>query len=184
MDKWLILDRDGVINEDSDAFIKSADEWQPIPGSLQAIARLNRAGYRIVVITNQSGLARGLFDEATLTSIHEKFRALLAKQGGQLENIYFCPHGPDDHCDCRKPLPGLFLRFAQQYKVSLQGIWALGDSVRDLQAAITAGAQPVLLRSGKGARSLAAIAALDPDDPLHRVPVYADLADFTEHLLS
>ena len=108
MDQWLILDRDGVINYDSDQFIKSPEEWQPLPGSFEAIARLNAAGYRIVVISNQSGLARGLFDADTLELIHQKFKRLLATHNGSIEQIYFCPHGPDDNCDCRKPLPGLF----------------------------------------------------------------------------
>ena len=115
MSKWLILDRDGVINHDSDEFIKSPDEWHPLPGSLEAIAALNSAGYRTVVISNQSGLARGLFDHDTLNSIHQKLETLLAQKGGQIEHIYYCPHGPDDHCRCRKPLPGLYEQFARQH---------------------------------------------------------------------
>jgi len=182
--KWLILDRDGVINIDSDKFIKSADEWQPLPGSLEAIARLNLAGYRIVVITNQSGLARGLFDEATLASIHRKFIRLLAEHGGRIEKIYFCPHGPDDHCECRKPLPGLFQEFAQENSISLDGIFALGDSIRDIQAAEAAGASGVLLRTGKGQASVAMIATTPPDDPLRAIPVYDDMAAFTRQLLT
>ena len=181
--KWLILDRDGVINKDSDKFIKSADEWQPLPGSLEAIAKLNLAGYRIAVITNQSGLARGLFDLATLEHIHQKFIDLLAEQGGKVEKIYFCPHGPDDHCQCRKPLPGLYRQFAQEYSISLEGIFAAGDSIRDIQAAEAAGASGVLLRTGKGQASLTSIAASPPDDPLRAIPVYDDLAAFTRQLL-
>lgn len=181
--KWLILDRDGVINADSDAFIKSPDEWQPLPGSLEAIARLNQAGYRIVVISNQSGLARRLFDEAALIDIHRKFSRLLAEKGGTIEKIYFCPHGPDDHCDCRKPLPGLFKQFAEDYAISLDGVFALGDSIRDIQAAQAAGATGILVRSGKGNRSLAAIAEMPASDPLHKVAVYDDLAAFTRTLL-
>ena len=184
MDKWLILDRDGVINYDSDDFIKSADEWRPLPGSLEAIARLNQAGYRIVVISNQSGLSRQLFNQATLEDIHNKFTRLLAQHQGHVEQIYYCPHGPDDACDCRKPLPGLFQKFAKDFSLSLNGIVAVGDSVRDLQAAHTAGASAVLLQTGKGERSIASIKALPQNDPLHDVPVYRDLASFCEHLLS
>ncbi len=184
MDKWLILDRDGVINYDSDDFIKSPDEWRPLPGSLEAIARLNQAGYRIVVISNQSGLARQLFNQATLEAIHKKFTRLLAQHQGRVEQIYYCPHGPDDACDCRKPLPGLFQQFAKDFKLSLNGILAVGDSVRDLQAAHTAGASAALLQTGKGERSIASIKALPQNDPLHGVPVYRDLASFSDHLLS
>lgn len=184
MDKWLILDRDGVINYDSDDFIKSPDEWRPLPGSLEAIARLNQAGYRIVVISNQSGLARQLFDQAMLEAIHNKFTRLLAQHDGRVEQIYYCPHGPDDTCDCRKPLPGLFKQFAKDFGISLNGIIAVGDSVRDLQAAHTAGARAALLQTGKGERSIATIRALPKNDPLHGVSVYKDLADFSEQLLS
>lgn len=184
MDKWLILDRDGVINYDSDDFIKSPDEWRPLPGSLKAIARLNAAGYRIVVISNQSGLARQLFDQAMLEAIHKKFCRLLTQHGGRVEQIYYCPHGPDDACDCRKPLPGLFKQFAKDYGISLDGITAVGDSVRDLQAAHAAGAGAALLQTGKGERSIASIRILSKNDPLHGVPVYKNLADFSEQLLS
>jgi len=184
MDKWLILDRDGVINYDSDNFIKSEDEWRPLPGSLQAIADLNRAGYRIVVISNQSGLSRGLFDQNTLTAMHQKFTQLLAKLGGQIEHIYFCPHGPDDNCECRKPLPGLFTQFARDYAVDLNSVAAIGDSLRDLQAAHAAGAEPILVQTGKGERSLAAIQALPDTDPLRQTRIYPDLAAYTQQLLS
>jgi D-glycero-D-manno-heptose 1,7-bisphosphate phosphatase len=184
MDKWLILDRDGVINYDSDAFIKSADEWYPLPGSLESIAALNAAGYRIVVISNQSGLARGLFDQDALNTIHKKFKQLLEQKGGQIEHIYFCPHGPDDHCACRKPLPGLFKQFAKDFGVKLEGIYALGDSVRDLEAAHSAGASSVLLRTGKGRQSVKSLRALSDDNPLRHVPIYNDLASFTEALLN
>ena len=184
MDKWLILDRDGVINCDSDAFIKSADEWQPLPGSLEAIAKLNAAGYRIVVISNQSGLARGLFDLNTLNAIHHKFQTLLAEHDGRIEHIYFCPHGPDDQCSCRKPLPGLFEQFASDFQLDLSGIYAVGDSVRDLEAAHSAGASSVLVKTGKGEKSLASLRALPDDNPLSTVPVYNDLASFVDQLLA
>lgn len=184
MDKWLILDRDGVINYDSDDFIKSPDEWRPLPGSLEAIARLNTAGYRIVVISNQSGLARQLFSQATLEAIHKKFTRLLALHGGRVEQIYYCPHGPDDACDCRKPLSGLFRQFAEDYDISLDGVVAVGDSVRDLRAAHSAGASAALLQTGKGLCSIAAIKTLPGHDPLHDVPVFKNLASFSEQLLS
>ncbi len=184
MDKWLILDRDGVINYDSDEFIKSPEEWQPLPGSLEAIAQLNNAGYRLVVISNQSGLARNLFSKETLKAIHQKFNSLLADKGGKVERIYYCPHGPDDECECRKPLPGLFRKFADEFGVSLKDVYALGDSVRDLQAAKEAGARSVLVRTGKGRLSEQQLLALAKQNPLRSVPVYNDLASFVNHLLS
>ena len=184
MDKWLILDRDGVINYDSDDFIKSPAEWCPLPGSLEAIAALNAHAYRIVVISNQSGLARGLFDHNTLEAIHHKFQTLLKQKDGQIERIYFCPHGPDDQCACRKPLPGLFDQFAKEFNVNLDSIYAVGDSVRDLEAAHDSGARCVLVRTGKGAQSEQRLQALPEDNPLHHVPVYNDLASFVDQLLS
>ena len=184
MDKWLILDRDGVINEDSDAFIKSPVEWQPIPGSLEAIAKLNQAAYRIVVISNQSGIARGLFDLEILAQIHQKLSRLLAKHNGQIEQFYFCPHGPDDHCDCRKPKPGMFSDFANDYNVELAEVYAVGDSIRDLQAAKSAGARAILVRTGKGEQSVLSIAEIDAHRELKTIPVYRDLAAFAGELLS
>lgn len=153
--KLVILDRDGVINEDSDDYIKSPAEWLPIPGSLDAIARLSRAGWRVVVASNQSGLAHGLFSMDTLNAIHAKMRREVAEAGGQLDAIFVCPHGPDDGCRCRKPLPGLFEEIARRYDVSLENVPAVGDSLRDLQAAVTLGCKPWLVRSGKGTRTLA-----------------------------
>ncbi|MES9902988.1 MAG: D-glycero-beta-D-manno-heptose 1,7-bisphosphate 7-phosphatase [Sedimenticola sp.] len=148
--KLIILDRDGVINSDSDAFIKSPDEWQPIPGSLEAIASLNHAGYRVVVASNQSGIARGLFAIDTLNAIHHKLYEQLEQLGGHIDALFFCPHGPDDGCDCRKPKPGMFVQIAQRFHCELTGVYAIGDSLRDLQAAERAGADPILVRTGKG----------------------------------
>ncbi|TDQ38207.1 D-glycero-beta-D-manno-heptose 1,7-bisphosphate 7-phosphatase [Thiopseudomonas denitrificans] len=148
--KLIILDRDGVINHDSDAYIKTVDEWQPLPGAIEAIARLHHAGWTVAVATNQSGLARGYYDEATLHAMHDKLRALLAEHGAEIGLIAFCPHGPDDGCDCRKPDIGLLLQIARHYDTSLEGVWFAGDSLRDLQAAVTVGAQPVLVKTGKG----------------------------------
>lgn len=172
-----ILDRDGVINADSDAFIKSVDEWQPLPGSIEAIARLKHAGWQVAVATNQSGIGRGLFDEATLHAMHAKLAALLAEQGAALDLIVWCPHAPGQVCDCRKPLPGLFHQVAQRLGRSLDGAVAIGDSLRDLQAAVAVGVRPVLVRSGKGERTLAKGGV--PEG----TAVYADLAQAVQALL-
>jgi len=152
--KLVILDRDGVINEDSDAYIKTPDEWHAVPGSLDAIARLSRAGWRVVVASNQSGLARGLFSMDTLNAIHAKMRRELAQAGGHIDAIFVCTHGPDDGCRCRKPAPGLFEDIARRYDVGLENVPAVGDSLRDLQAASALGCAPWLVRSGKGLRTL------------------------------
>jgi D-glycero-D-manno-heptose 1,7-bisphosphate phosphatase len=146
----VILDRDGVINEDSPDYIKSLREWIPLAGSLDAIARLKHAGYPVAVATNQSGLARGLFDQAALDAMHERLRALLAARHSQLDMIAFCPHGPDDGCDCRKPRPGLYRRISETLGLPLAGAVVIGDSGRDLEAAVTVGARPVLVLTGKG----------------------------------
>ncbi len=179
--KTLILDRDGVINEDSDAFIKSPDEWRPIRGSLEAIARLNHAGYRVAVATNQSGIARGLFGIETLNAIHRKLHDQLARVGGQIDLISFCPHGPDDGCRCRKPLPGLFLGIGDRLNVSLRGVPAIGDSLRDLIAASEAGATPILVRTGKGRLTEQ---ALQKEPHFASVPVFDDLAEAVDALLA
>jgi histidinol-phosphate phosphatase family domain/HAD-superfamily hydrolase, subfamily IIIA len=148
--KLIILDRDGVINQDSDSFIKSPEEWEPIPGSLEAIARLYRAGYRVVVATNQSGLGRGLFDIIALNAIHQKMHAAVRAAGGIIDSIFFCPHTVSDNCDCRKPRQGMFNAIAKRYDISLDGIPSVGDSLRDLQAGFLAGCQPILVMTGKG----------------------------------
>mgnify|MGYP000285246187 CR=1 FL=1 len=172
----IILDRDGVINHDSDDFIKSPAEWIPIEGSLEAIARLNYAGYRVVVITNQSGVARGLLDVDTLTKIHSKMRRMLAQLGGKIEAIIYCPHGPDDNCSCRKPKEGSFLDLANRLRIDLTNIPAVGDSLRDLQAAQLVGARPILVKTGKGERTLA-------ENNLDEIEVYDDLASVVTALL-
>ncbi len=173
----VILDRDGVINQDSDDFIKSVEEFVPIAGSLEAIVRLNQAGYRVVIATNQSGLARGLFDLETLEAMHEKLRQSLARLGGHVDGVFFCPHGPEDGCDCRKPRPGLLLQIAKVFSTGLEGVPVIGDSLRDLQSALAAGAKPILVRTGKGERSLASLAAKSTGMNLEKVPVYQDLAE-------
>ncbi len=149
----IILDRDGVINYDSDQFIKSPDEWRPIPGSLEAIALLNRWGWRVVLASNQSGVGRGLFDMDTLNAIHDKMIKSLAQVGGRLDAIFFCPHPADSTCNCRKPKPGLLIEISERFNASLTGVPVVGDSLRDLQAAVTVGAQPCLVLTGKGAKT-------------------------------
>ena len=148
--KLVILDRDGVINFDSDHFIKSPAEWKPIPGSLDAIARLTQAGYRVVVASNQSGIDRGLFDMDTLNAIHDKMHRAVRTAGGRIDAIFYCPHSADSRCNCRKPKPGMFERIAGCFNTDLANAYAVGDSLRDLQAAVAAGARPVLVLSGKG----------------------------------
>ena len=175
--KLIILDRDGVINYDSDDYIKSPEEWSPIPGSLEAIARLTRAGYRIVVATNQSGVGRGLYDLETLQRINDKMNHAVAAEGGAIEAIFFCPHTPEDHCDCRKPKPGLLRDIAASLQVDLKGVPAIGDSLRDIQAAQAVGARPILVRTGKGEGTVVR------GEGLAGVPVYPDLAAAVDALL-
>lgn len=152
--KLIILDRDGVINYDSNEYIKSPEEWRPIPGSLEAIARLNHAGFRVVVATNQSGLGRGLFDMAAMIAINEKLHRSLAHVGGRVDAVFYCPHTADSDCNCRKPKPGLLMEIGQRFGVELTGVPCVGDSLRDLQAAQAVGAQPILVLSGKGELTL------------------------------
>lgn len=151
--KLAILDRDGVINQDSNAFIKSPDEWIALPGSLEAIARLSRSGWRVVIASNQSGVARGLFSMNTLNAIHAKMRRELAAVGGSIDAIFVCPHGPDEGCACRKPKPGMFFDIARRYDIDLKNVPAVGDSLRDLQAASQAGCSPWLVLTGNGKKT-------------------------------
>lgn len=151
--KLVILDRDGVINHDSDKYIKSPQEWRPIAGSLEAIARLNQAGYHVVLATNQSGVGRGLFEVSTLNAIHDKMHRALSQIGGRIDAIFFCPHGADAGCTCRKPLPGLLEEIARRFNVDLKGVPSVGDSRRDLDAAAAIGAAPILVLTGKGQKT-------------------------------
>ena len=174
--KLVILDRDGVINQDSDQFIKNTTEWKPIPGSLEAIARLNHAGYRVVIASNQSGIGRGLLDMGALNAINDKMYRVLAQVGGRIDALFYCPHAAEANCDCRKPKPGMFIDIAQRFNVDLAGVPSIGDSLRDLQAAATAGAQPILVLTGKGSKTRTGGGL--PDG----TPVFADLAQAVRHI--
>jgi len=178
--KLVILDRDGVINVDSDHYIKSVDEWQPIPGSLEAISKLNYSGYKVVVCTNQSGIGRGLYDVNTLNEMHDKMQKILAKQGGHIDAIFFCPHTDEDNCNCRKPKNGMFLEILARFHLgdSLQGIPIVGDSLRDLVGGVSLGAEPHLVLTGKGEKARAA-GGLPPYTAIHK-----DLSAFVNHWLS
>ncbi len=176
--KLVILDRDGVINYDSEHFIKSAAEWKPIPGSLEAIARLNQAGYKVVVATNQSGIGRGLFDMDTLNAMHEKMHRAAQGVGARIDAIFYCPHATDSNCECRKPKPGMFQRISSCFNIGLSGVYAIGDSLRDLQAAVSAGAIPVLVLTGKGQDTRA-------NEPIpENTLIFDDLAQAVDHILT
>lgn len=175
--KLIILDRDGVINHDSDQYIKSPDEWRPIDGSLEAIARLNQWGWRVVVASNQSGIGRGLFGMDTLNAINDKMVKSLAQVGGRIDAIFFCPHAADSTCDCRKPKPGMFLQIADRFNISLEGVPTVGDSLRDLQAGIAVGCTPYLVLTGKGQKTRE-----DPALP-EGTQIYPDLATVVADLI-
>ena len=174
--KLIVLDRDGVINFDSDRFIKTPEEWRALPGSLEAIALLNQRGYRIVVATNQSGIGRGLLDIARFNAINDKMTRQLAQVGGRIDAIFFCPHAADAHCECRKPKAGMMREIARRFGTDLKGVPAVGDALRDLQAAHAVGAHPVLVTTGKGR------ATLKQGGLPEGTEVYEDLADFARQL--
>ena len=174
--KLIILDRDGVINHDSDDYIRSPEQWDPIPGSLDAIARLTQAGYRIAVATNQSGLARGLFDMGALNAIHARMHRAVSRAGGRIETIFYCPDLPDSNSPCRKPNPGMFHAIAERFNVSLERVPAVGDKRSDLQAAAASGARPILVLTGKGAKTRTE--GMLPESTL----VFPDLAAVAEAL--
>ena len=176
--RLVILDRDGVINHDSDAYIKSLDEWIPYPSSIEAISRLSRNGWTVAIATNQSGVARGYYDVATLEAMHAELDRQVAEAGGEIAYIAYCPHGPDDNCHCRKPLPGLLEEIRQALKLtSLEGSWIVGDSLRDLQAGAAAGCRQALVRTGKGK------ATEEKGKELEKAMVFNDLAAFVDWLL-
>ena len=174
--KLVILDRDGTINHDSDHYIKSLDEWRPIKGAIEAIARLTQADYRVVVATNQSGISRGLFTTRVLFEMHDALQRAVMQAGGRIDAFFFCPHTEAANCQCRKPKPGMLLEVAQRFNVSLKDTYMVGDALKDVQAAVAAGAKPVLVLTGKGKKTR--------DEG--RLPpgtlVFADLAAFAEHL--
>ena len=176
--KLVVLDRDGVINYDSVHFIKSTNEWIPIPGSLEAIALLNQSGYRVAVATNQSGISRGLFDMVTLNAIHDKMHRALGQLGGRVDAMFYCPHSAEDNCSCRKPKPGMMEEIGHRFGMDMKGLPIVGDALRDLQAGAVLGMQPILVRTGKGEETLAAGGL--PDGTL----VFADLAEAVQHIIS
>ena len=175
--KLAILDRDGVINFDSDQYIKSPAEWRPIPGSIEAIARLNQSGYRIAVATNQAGIGRGLFDMATLNAINDKMMEMVFRQGGRIDALFFCPHTALEQCGCRKPRTGMFEEIAARFHTDLKGVPVVGDSLKDLQAADQVGAQPILVLTGKGKKTREA------GGLPRRTIVFESLADAARHLV-
>ncbi len=178
----VILDRDGVINEDSDAYIKSVDEWIPIPGSIDAIGMLYKAGFTIVVATNQSGIGRQLFSLDELESMHDKLNALVKNAGGEIAGIYYCPHHPDDGCTCRKPRAGLIDTMERELGISARGAFFIGDSIRDLEAGLGKGCTPILVRTGKGEKTLAKINAGN-NTAFSGLTVYANLAEAADALV-
>jgi len=175
--KFIVLDRDGVINKDSDQFIKSPEEWEAIPGSLEAIAKLNQAGWRVVVASNQSGVGRGLFGMDMLNAINARMIESLAQVGGRLDAIFFCPHAADSTCECRKPKPGLLEQIQSRFSVDLNGAPMVGDSLRDLQAGVAVGCAPFLVLTGKGEKTRA-----DPELP-ENTQIFPDLAAVVDALL-
>lgn len=179
--KLVILDRDGTINEDRDDYVKTPEEWTPLPGALEAIARLNHAGWHAVIASNQSGLGRGLFDVSTLNAMHAKMHKMLAAVGGRVDAVFYCPHAPNEGCRCRKPQPGLFEQIGERYGLDLRGVPMVGDTARDVLAGVAAGCEPHLVLTGKGAtyrgRSL-------PDAFPKEMRVHADLAAFADFLIA
>jgi D-glycero-D-manno-heptose 1,7-bisphosphate phosphatase len=174
---YVLLDRDGVINYDSDDYIKTPEEWNPIPGSLEAIALFNKNGYKVIVITNQSGLGRGFYAESTLVEMHKKMHRLTREKGGEIDAIYVCPHTPDDQCLCRKPKPGLLTRFAKEKNTSLEKIYFIGDKLADIQAAEAAGAKPILVKTGKGQNTI-------KNNPKVNHPIFDNLYDAAKFIIS
>ncbi|WP_461481127.1 D-glycero-beta-D-manno-heptose 1,7-bisphosphate 7-phosphatase [Porticoccus sp.] len=183
MTRLVILDRDGVINQDSDDYVKSLAEWIPIPGSIEAIARLSRAGFTVVVATNQSGIGRGLFDLDDLEAMHARLNELVLEQGGELSGIFYCPHRPEDACHCRKPAAGLLDAIADEFQLSLQGVPLIGDSLRDLQSGLSHRCTPILVRTGKGASTETRLPS-QPEPALQQTAVFDDLAQAVDHLLA
>ena len=181
--KLVILDRDGVINIDSVNFIKNPNEWIAISGSLEAIALLNQSGFRVALATNQSGIARGLFDMAALNAIHDKMHRVLALVGGRIDALFYCPHAADDHCNCRKPKTGMIEDIGRRFSVDLKEVYGIGDAYRDLQAFADAGCKPILVKTGKGEETLAQAKNTDKQLPENTL-VFDDLAQAVQHIIA
>jgi D-glycero-D-manno-heptose 1,7-bisphosphate phosphatase len=181
--KLVVLDRDGVINQDSANFIKNTNEWIALPGSLEAIALLNQSGFRVALATNQSGVGRGLYDMATLNAIHDKMHRALAQVGGRIDALFYCPHTADDNCSCRKPKTGMIDDIARRFSMDLTEVFAVGDSLRDLQAFAEAGCKPILVRSGKGEETLANAKLPNQSLPNNTI-IFADLAEAVQHIVA
>jgi len=179
--RLVILDRDGVINEDSPDYIRSVAQWRPIPGSLEAITRLNQAGFQVAVASNQSAIGRGLIDISTLEAIHAQMQHRLAQLGGRIDAIFYCPHHPNDHCDCRKPKPGLYQAIGRHFGYPLQGVPMVGDSLRDIQAARAVQGLPVLVLTGNG---IATQTLLEQDPAYIKLLIYKDLSAFVQDWLN
>lgn len=178
--KWIILDRDGVINFDSDKYIKNVEEWNPIPGSIEAIADLYAAGFKIAIATNQSGISRGLFSLDDLEDMHTKLNSLVENAGGEISGIFYCPHLPNDQCACRKPKTGLLDEIERQFDIDLKGVPFVGDSEKDIQAAIDKGCAPILVCTGKGEMTRKVI---NTNTQYQNVTVYDDLSAFAKSLI-
>jgi D-glycero-D-manno-heptose 1,7-bisphosphate phosphatase len=176
--RLVILDRDGVINFDSDQYIKSPAEWRPIPGSIEAIARLNQSGYRVAVATNQSGIGRGLFDMATLNAINDKMMEMVFRHGGRIDALFFCPHTAAEECACRKPRTGMLEEIAARFHADLKGVPCVGDSLKDVQSADAVGAQPILVLTGKGERTR------EEGGLPKKTLVFQDLAEASRHIVA
>jgi len=176
--KLIVLDRDGVINEDIDGPIVSPVAWQPIEGSLEAIARLNQAGYQVAVVTNQSGLALGSLTIDDLHAVHQKMHELVIQAGGRIDTVVFCPHSESEDCDCRKPAPGMLYTLSERLNIDLTKVAVVGDSLKDVQAAMAAAAQPILVKTGKGTKTL------ESNKGLEHIPAYENLAAYVDELLT
>lgn len=181
--KLIILGRDGILNVFREAHVKDPEEWEPIAGALEAVARLNHAGWHLVLATNQAGIGRGMIDMASVNAIHQHMMKKLAEVGGRIDAVFFCPHTPEDHCDCRKPMPGMMHQIGERYGVDLQGVPMVADTLRDLEAAWAAGCAPHLVRTGRAAQATPAELA-QWQQSVPGTVVHADLAAFADHLLS
>ncbi len=180
--KLVILDRDGTINHERDDYIKSPEEWVPLPGAIEAIARLNHAGWHVVVATNQSGIGRGLFDMAAMNAMHAKMHQMLARHGGRVDAVFFCPHTPEDQCTCRKPQPGLFKMIGERFNVSLDDVPMVGDLPRDVLAAQSVGCEPHLVRTGQAA-AMTDVELVDLRRQVPGLTIHPDLSAFADFLI-